>query len=100
MSVEELYDQVDEKIIDEMYADEKEVNEDEEFTKEKEPVWKLEPIPLDKIDRKKVWSSVEVYAGHPIPVLVSAGSLPMIHPRDADFKPQKKHYKCFLCRIL
>ena len=89
MSVEELYEQTDEKIVDEMYADEKEVNEDEEFTKEKESVWKLEPIPLDKIDRKKVWSSVEIYAGHPCPVLVSAGSLPMIHPRDADFKPQK-----------
>lgn len=89
MSVEELYDQVEEKVVDEMYADEQQVDEDEEFIKEKESVWKLEKISLDKIDRKKVWGSNEVYTGHPCPVLISAGSLPMIHARDADFKPQK-----------
>ena len=89
-SVEEIYDQVvEEKVIDEMYADETDVDEDEEFTKEKEPVWKLVEIPPEEIDREKIWSTNEIYQGHPCPVLVSAGSLPMIHPRDADFKPQK-----------
>lgn len=90
MSVEEVYDQVvEEKVVDEMYADPDQVDEEKEFIKKTEPKWELTKIPLDQIDRKTIWGEVMVYEGHPCPVLLSAGSLPMISLRDADFNPQK-----------
>jgi hypothetical protein len=90
MSVEELYDQVvEEKVVDEMYADQSEVDIEKEFIKKAEPKWELTPIPLEEIDRKHVWKDVEIYQGHPMPVLISAGSLPMISLRDGNFNPQK-----------
>lgn len=90
MSVEEVYDQVvEEKVVDEMYADLEEVDEEKEFIKKTEPKWELRAIPLDEIDRKTIWGETMIYEGHPCPVLLSAGSLPMISLRDADFNPQK-----------
>ncbi len=90
MSVEELYDQVvEEKVVDEMYADPNEVDSEKEFIKKAEPKWELTKIPEEEIDRKYVWKDIEIYQGHPMPVLISAGSLPMISLRDADFNPQK-----------
>jgi len=90
MSVEEIYDQVvEEKVIDEMYVDQEEVDQEKEFIKKSEPKWELTKIPLDQIDRKKIWGEVTVYEGHPCPVLLSAGSLPMISLRDRDFNHQK-----------
>ncbi len=72
-----------------MYADENEVDKEKEFIKKAEPRWELTEIPQEEIDRKHVWTTIEIYQGHPMPVLVSAGSLPMISLRDADFNPQK-----------
>ncbi len=90
MSVEEVYDQVvEEKVVDEMYSDLEEVDEEKEFIKKIEPKWELRAIPLDEIDRKTIWGETMIYEGHPCPVLLSAGSLPMISLRDADFNPQK-----------
>lgn len=90
MSVEEIYDQVvEEKVIDEMYADQDEVDEEKEFIKKAEIKWQLESIPDELVDRRKIWGEVEYYQGHPCPVLLSSGSLPMIALRDADFKVQK-----------
>jgi len=90
MSVEEVYDTVvEEKVVTEMYTDLDEVDEEKEFIKKSEPKWELTKIPLDQIDRKTIWGEVMVYEGHPCPVLLSAGSLPMISLRDADFNPQK-----------
>jgi len=90
MSVEEVYDTVvEEKVVDEMYADLEEVDEEKEFIKKTEPKWELREIPLDEIDRKTIWGETMIYEGHPCPVLLSAGSLPMISLRDADFNPQK-----------
>lgn len=90
MSLDQLYDEVaEERIIDEMYKDEEEVDEEKEFLKKIEPKWELQPIDKSQINREKVWEYVETYAGHPIPVLKYAGSLPMISLRDGDFKPQK-----------
>jgi len=88
-SVGEIYDEVvEEKVIDEMYTDQQEPDEEKEFIKKAERKWELTPIPLDQIDRKHIWGERTVYRGHPMPVLLSAGTLPMISLRDADFKPQ------------
>ena len=47
MSVEEVYDTVvEEKVVDEMYADLEEVDEEKEFIKKTEPKWELREIPL------------------------------------------------------
>jgi len=90
MSVEEVYDTVvEEKVVDEMYTDLEEVDEEKEFIKKTEPKWELREIPLDEIDRTTIWGETMIYEGHPCPVLLSAGSLPMISLRDADFNPQK-----------
>jgi len=90
MSVEEIYDQVvEEKVIDEMYADQEEPDEEKEFIKKSEPKWELTPIADEDIDRKRIWGEREIYRGHPMPVLLSAGTIPMISMRDADFNIQK-----------
>ncbi len=88
-SVEEIYDEVvEEKVIDQMYLDPDEPNKEKEFIKKAEPKWELTEIPLDQIDRKYIWGEREVYAGHPMPVLLAAGTLPMISLRDENFNPQ------------
>lgn len=90
MSVEEIYDQVvEEKVIDEMYTDQEEPDEEKEFIKKSEPKWEFTPIADEDVDRKRIWGEREVYAGHPMPVLLSAGTIPMISMRDADFNIQK-----------
>ena len=90
MSIEQIYDQVvEEKVTAEMLKDQDEIDPDEEFIKQTERVWELQPISLKDINRNKIWGEVEIYAGHPCPVLKYAGSLPMISLRDKDFKPQK-----------
>ena len=90
MSIDQIYDQVvEEKVTAEMLKDQDEIDPDEEFIKQTERVWELQPISLKDINRNKIWGEVEIYAGHPCPVLKYAGSLPMISLRDKDFKPQK-----------
>lgn len=89
-SVEEIYDQVvEEKVIDEMYADPNDVDEEKEFENKSDQKFQFTEIPVEDIDRRQVWIAKEHYAGHPCPVLVYNGSLPMIHMRDADWKIQK-----------
>jgi hypothetical protein len=89
-SVDEIYDQVvEEKVIDEMYADQDQVDEEEEFEKQVEQKFQFVEIPVDQIDRRTIWVDNEIYAGHKCPVLVYAGSLPMISMRDANWNIQK-----------
>lgn len=90
MSVAEIYDEVvEEKVIDEMYADQDQVDKEKEFIRKTEPKWELTQIPDEQVDRQIIWGERTIYAGHPCPVLLSAGTLPMISLRDVDFKLQK-----------
>jgi len=89
-TVEELYDEVvEEKLVDQMSADPNEIDEEKEFIKKAELKFELVKISPEQIDRKTVWGEKLIYQGHPMPYLISAGSLPMIHLRDANMKPQK-----------
>jgi len=89
-SVGEIYDEVvEEKVIDEMYVDQDEPDVEKEFMKKAERKWEFTEISLDQIDRKYIWGEREIYRGHPMPVLLSAGTLPMISLRDENFNPQK-----------
>lgn len=88
-SVEEIYDEVvEEKVIDQMYLDQDEPDKEKEFIKKAEQKWEFTEIPLDQIDRKYIWGERTVYQGHPCPVLLSAGTIPMISLRDENFNPQ------------
>ncbi len=88
-SVEEIYDEViEEKVIDQMYVDQEEPDVEKEFIKKTERKWEFTEIPVDQIDRKYIWGERTVYEGHPCPVLISAGTIPMISLRDENFDPQ------------
>ena len=90
MSVDQLYDEsVEERVLDKIGADTDDVDPDEAFIKQAEPKWELQPIKQEDIRRERIWEERTVYAGHPCPVLVYAGSLPMISLRDANFNIQK-----------